>query len=185
MRTGREAWEHMTEISKDAPVRNFSQMLDMADYVVETDLFPLDVLDAYSAWNLERELTDGQRQHFTDERGGGQGDYREGMAAKIANVVDCLNRFPESKRGVITIPNTPQADHENDDTAKCMREIHFFLEDGALHGSVFFRAQAASIFPKNLHFIGSLMDEVAGQIEGAPTVGSLHYLTTILVGDRS
>ena len=104
-RTGREAWEHMTEISMDAPVRNFTQELDMGHYVVETDLFPLEVLDAYSAWNLGRELTDEQRQHFNEERGGGQGDYRDGMADKIANVIDCLNRFPESKRAVITVPN--------------------------------------------------------------------------------
>ena len=185
MRGCREAWEHMTEISMEAPVRNFSQELDMTDYVVETELFPLDVLDAYSAWNLERELTDGQRRHFNVERGGGQGDYREGMAAKIANVVDCLNRFPESKRAVITISNFPDASHEDDDTAKCMREIHFNLDDGKLNGSVLFRAQAASIFPKNIHFIGSLMDEVAAKLDTAPPVGSLHYLTTILVGDRS
>lgn len=185
MRSCREAWEHMTDISMDAPVRNFSQELDMANYVVETELFPIDVLDAYSAWNLERDLTDAQRQHFNAERGGGQGDYRDGMAAKIANVVDCLNSFPASKRAVITISNFPDASHEDDDTAKCMREIHFNLDDGQLNASVLFRAQAASIFPKNIHFIGSLMDEVASKLDAAPPVGSLYYLTTILVGDRS
>lgn len=185
MRTCREAWEHMTEISHDAPVRNFSQELDMSDYVVETDLFPLEVLDAYSAWNLEREPTSNQRDHFNAERGGGQGDYRDGMAAKIANVVDCLNRFPQSKRAVITISNTPDASHENDDTAKCLREVHFNLDGGKLNGTVFFRAQAASIFPKNIHFIGALMDTIAAQLDAKPPLGSLYYLTSILVGDRS
>ena len=180
-----EAWQYMTEVSKDAPVRNFSQVLDMTDYVVETDLFPLDVLDAYSAWNLGLELTNDQRQHFNDERGGGQGDYRAGMGDKIANVIDCLNRFPDSKRAVITISNTPSASHENDETAKCMREIHFILDDGVLDATVLFRAQAASIFPKNIHFIGSLMDTVAEQLDGRPAIGSLYYLTTVLVGDRS
>lgn len=184
-RTVREAWEHMTEISKDSPVRNFTQDLDMSDYVVETDLFPVEVLDAYSAWNLERVLTDEQLQHFSAERGGGQGDYREGMSNKIENVIDCLNAFPESKRAVITISNTPDARHEDDDTAKCMREVHFYIDEGTVNASVFFRAQAASIFPKNIHFIGSLMDEVARGLDAELTVGSLHYSTTILVGDRS
>jgi len=34
------------------------------------------------------------------ERGGEQGDYRDGMPAKIANVIDCLRAFPHSKRAV-------------------------------------------------------------------------------------
>jgi len=185
MRSCRAAWEHMTEISMEEPVRNFTQVLDMSDYVVETELFPLEVLDAYSAWNLGRELTDNQRRHFNDERGGGQGDYRDGMPAKIANVVDCLNRFPESKRAVITISNYPDANHESDEMAKCMRELHFNLDGGTLNASVFFRAQAASIFPKNIHFVGSLMDEVSTRLDTSPSVGWLHYVTTILVGDRS
>jgi hypothetical protein len=43
------------------------------------------------------------------------GDYREGLQAKIDNVVDCLTKFPESKRAVITIPNgTTTPDHRND-----------------------------------------------------------------------
>ena len=121
------AWEHMTEISEEVPVRNFSQVLDMANYVVETELFPLDVLNAYSAWNLEQELTDAQREHFDEERGGSQGDYRVGMEAKIANVVDCLDEFPNSKRAVITISNDASPSHRSDDDAKCMREIHFYL----------------------------------------------------------
>ena len=179
------AWEHMTSISADAPVRNFSQTLDMADYVVVTELFPIDVLNAYTAWNLEKELTDAQRQHFDEERGGSQGDYRTGMEAKIANVVECLDQFPNSKRAVITVSNDPSPSHRSDEAAKCMREIHFYIEEGKLHASVLFRAQAASIFPKNIHFIGALMDEIAGRLAAKPEVGSLHYLTTILVGDRS
>ena len=74
LRTCHEAWEYMTAISNDADVRNFSQVLDMSDYVVVTDLFPIDVLDAYSAWNLGSERTEDQREHFNEERGGGQGD---------------------------------------------------------------------------------------------------------------
>ena len=185
MRKPRDAWEHMTEISADADVRNFTQVLDMSDYTVETGLFPLDVLDAYSAWNVGAELSDGQRAHFNEERGGGPGDYRDGMPDKVANVVDCLNQFPESKRAVITISNYPDANHESDEMAKCMRELHFNLDGATLNATVFFRAQAASIFPKNIHFIGVLMDEVASRLDVKPAVGSLHYLTSILVGDRS
>ena len=175
----------MTEISAEAPVRNFTQALDMREYLVETELFPKDVLEAYSAWNLGLELSAEQQLHFNAERGGGQGDYREGMADKIANVVDCLNAFPHSKRAVIAISNQPFAQHHSDDDAKCLREIHFHLDGNTLHASVFFRAQAASIFPKNIHFIGSLMESVAAQLDTQPTVGGLHYVTTILVGDRS
>ena len=185
MRTCQQAWEHMTEISVDAPVRNFAQELDMSNYTVETDLFPIEVLEAYTAWNLEQDLTDAQKEHFNPERGGGQGDYREGMSAKIANVVDCLNNFAQSKRAVITISNDPFAPHTNDDTAKCMREVHFYIEDAQLHASVFFRAQAASIFPKNIHFVGALMDEIASQLDEPMPIGSLHYTTSVLVGDRS
>ena len=65
-----------------------------------------------------------------------------------------------------------------------MRELHFNLDDGQLNASVFFRAQAASIFPKNIHFIGTIMDEVASKLDAQPPVGSLHYFTSILVGDR-
>lgn len=175
----------MTEVSASAPVRNYTRLIDMTDYVVETELFPADVLDAYSAWNVGHELTEDQRTHFTNERGGGQGDYRDGMPAKIANVVDCLNRFPESKRAVITISNTPTANHEIDETAKCMRELHFNLDGGTLNATVLFRAQAASIFPKNIHFIGTLMGEIAQQLDAKPRVGWLYYVATTLVGDRS
>lgn len=191
VRSCREAWAHMTEISMETPVRNFTQILDMSSYVVETDLFPIKVLNAYSAWNLEQALTAGEREYFNEERGGGQGDYREGMANKIANVVSCLNEFPDSKRAVITIPNEPFASHADDDNAKCMREIHFHLEgtghgdSAVLNASVLFRAQAASIFPKNIHFIGSLMDTIAAQLDAQPLVGTLHYLATILVNDRN
>ena len=41
---------------------------------------------------------------FDVQRGGDQGDYREGMQAKIDNVVDCLAAHPHSKRAIIPIP---------------------------------------------------------------------------------
>lgn len=38
------------------------------------------------------------------ERGGAQGDYREGMPHKIANAIDCLKTHNHSKRAIIPIP---------------------------------------------------------------------------------
>ena len=172
----------MTAISQSGPVRNYCQLLDMSDYLVTTDLFPEDVLVAYSLWNLERDVSDQQRSFFDSQRGGGQGDYRQGMRNKIANVIDCLRQFSASKRAIITIPNNANPNHQSDDDAKCMRELHLYFEHGKLCATVMFRAQAALIFPKNIHFIGMLMDEIAEGL-GAQ-VGTLFYLTTVLVSDR-
>lgn len=181
----RSAWQHMNDISAQQPVRNFVQVLDMSDYLVETELFPLPVLEAYSALNLEKEITEAQQQYSSERRGGAQGNYREGMRQKIANVVDCLTKFPQSKRAVITVCNQPMPDHSNDEEAKCLRELHLYRDDNdQLSGTVLFRAQAASLFPKNIHFIGSIMTEVAGRLPQKPSLGTLFYLATILVSDR-
>ncbi len=181
-----ETWREMTELSKHESVRNFSRDIDMSDFLVETELFPEKVLQAYSLWNLEKAVTPDLKEHFNSIRGGGQGDYRIGMSAKIDNVVDCLTQFPQSKRALITICNEPMPQHANDDDAKCMRELHLYLNaDNTLNATVLFRAQAATIFPKNIHLIGSLMNEVAGRLPSTPALGHLHYLTTILVSDRS
>ena len=48
--------------------------------------------------------TEEQERWQLNERGGMQGDYREGMQKKIANVIDCLRTEPLSKRAVIPIP---------------------------------------------------------------------------------
>ena len=182
--TCKQVWSKMTELSAHDSVYNFTAYIDMKNYLVETALFPKATLEAYSAWNLEKEITDTQQQHFNALRGGGQGDYRQGMQAKIENVVSCLTLFPSSKRAIISICNNPTANHQSDDDAKCMREIHFHLENNELHASVFFRAQAALIFPKNIHFIGSLLTEIAAQLPGKPALGNLFYLTSVLVADR-
>lgn len=184
-RSSIDIWEEMTEISKDNDVRNYACEIDMSNYLVETELFPKDVLHAYSQWNLEKPLDDELKKYFNNLRGGGQGDYRHEMRAKTDNVVDCLNTFPQSKRALITICNEASPTHSDDDNAKCMREIHFYLDNNKLNASVFFRAQAALIFPKNIHFIGSLMNEIAEKLNTKPELGHLHYLTTILVSDRS
>ena len=122
-----------------------------------------------------------------------QGDYRQGMKDKISNVVDCLRKFPHSKRAVITVPNNPSPCHETDDDSKCMREIHFYLnaEMDSLNATVLMRAQAAEIFPKNIHFISSLMERVAKELNSCKddarkeiSLGELFYLATTLVSVR-
>ena len=147
--------------------------------------FSKEALKAYSTWNLELELDITTRQkYFSEHRGGSQGDYRTGMRAKLDNVVDCLTHFPTSKRAIITIPNNASPSHRDDVEAKCMRELHFYLEGKQLNATVLFRAQAAEIFPKNIHFIGELVAEVAERLGEGIKPGKLHYLTTILVADR-
>ena len=184
MKTCLETWQLMSELSAQGAVRNFTQEISMTDYTVETDMFPIEVLEAYSSYNLGHPIPKENEVYFNSQRGGKQGDYRDGMQEKIANVVDCLKNYPESKRAVITIPNNSKPSHQSDDDAKCMREIHFYREGNKLCASVLFRAQAAQIFPKNIHFIGALMSEVAGHFEGLG-LGSLFYHSTVLVSDRS
>jgi hypothetical protein len=182
----RAAWQHMTEISQHESVRNFVQRLDMSDFLVETNLFPEEILIAYSAYNMEKDLSTEQMQFMNENRGGAQGNYREGMARKISNVVDCLTKFPESKRALITVCNEPMPHHSSDSDAKCVRELQLYIDDhGRLCGTVFLRAQAAFLFPKNIHMIGSIMTEIAERLPHKPTLGTLFYLTGILVADRS
>ena len=181
-----EAYQLMCErTAGQTPVRNFQLDIKLDPWLVETDLFPQEALEAYSAWNLELEIDAATRKkYFSEHRGGSQGDYRDGMRAKLDNVVDCLTHFPESKRATITIPNNASPSHRDDADAKCMREIHFYRDGLQVNATVLFRAQAAEIFPKNIHFIGELVAEVARRLDGDMQPGNLHYLTTILVADR-
>lgn len=186
IRNCRAAWVQMGEACKKNTVRNYVQLLDMSDYLVETDLFPREVLEAYSALNMELDISTEQAEYINESRGGAQGNYRDGMRAKIDNVVDCLTRFPQSKRAVIAVCNQPMADHSNDADAKCLRELHLYLDDdGKLSGTATFRAQAVSLFPKNIHMIGSIMTEIGRRLPNQPALGSLFYLATILVSDRN
>ena len=185
-RNCRSAWQRMHEAAATGPVRNYTELIDMGDFVVETELFPRAALVAYSAKNMEEALTPEQRTWINEERGGAQGDYHEGMAGKIANVVDCLAQFPRSKRAVIAVSNRPMAEHSDDAEAKCMREIHLYLDDdNRLSATVLLRAQAASLFPKNIHMVGSIMTRIAEQLPGRPALGTVFYVATLLVADRS
>ena len=179
-----EAYQLMCQLTEgQKTVRNLHLDIQLDPWLVETELFPQEALEAYSAWNLEHDISAELREkYFSAHRGGSQGDYRDGMRSKIDNVVDCLTHFPQSKRAVITIVNDPSPAHSDDAAAKCMREIHFYVEGSEVGATVLFRAQAAEIFPKNIHFIGEMVAEIANRLDKTP--GRLHYLTTILVADR-
>ena len=180
-----EAWKQMGEITRSGHTsHNFFRTMYMDNFLIETDLFPKNVLETYSLWNLEKNLSEKHRKYFSALRGGSQGDYREGMAKKIDNVVAALREFPNSKRALITIGNNAFSKHWCDEDAKCMREIHFRLAGQELHATAFFRAQATLIFPKNIHFIGSLINEVASRIDSSVTIRKLTYLASVLVHDR-
>jgi hypothetical protein len=185
-----DAGAMLAAMEKAAPTHNFVgtiSCLTLASATLETALFPAAALGYYSALNLG-EIDSANPAHaaltaawYSPERGGPQGDYREGMPAKVANVVDALRRFPHSKRAVLTVPQR-NASHEVDADAKCLRELHFWLgEDDRLHCSGFMRAQACSIFPKNVHFIASLLDRVA-QAVGKQPGSYTHFVTTLTSG---
>lgn len=193
-KTCREIWDEMNILLSERKfIRNFSCCISMdcngndsetaKSYTIETDLFPVEALRVYSAYNLGEDIEEAERsRYFSAHRGGSQGDYREGIKEKISNVVDCLKQFPASKRAVITIPNNSFASHKSDDYAKCMREMHFYIDGNVLNATVWMRAQAAEIFPKNIHFIGSLMHKIACALD--LKVGELFYLATNLVSVR-
>ena len=125
-------------------------------------------------------------KYYNEARGGGQGDYSLGFREKMENVVDCLKRYPKSKRAVLTLPysvkTSTQVLHPDTADQKCLRELIFYIEEGKLHCSGVMRAQAAIIFPKNIHFIGSVMEEVGKRVgvEG----GSYTHFVVTLVRDR-
>ncbi len=181
----------LAAMTERAPCRNFCatiSCLSLAAATIETPLFPSAALSFYSQLNLGELDPAANAAHaalaavwYTPARGGPQGDYRAGMREKVANVIDALQRFPRSKRAVLTVPNR-NVSHEVDEDAKCLRELHFFIEgDGRLHASGFMRAQAVSIVPKNIHFIAAIMDRVATAL-GVPVGSYTHFVTTLVTG---
>lgn len=202
----RDMYEAMEAATRDLPadacVRNFAGVvLSVAgeSATVETELFPREALEFYTYHNMgdaaglgpaERARLEALREkYYTPARGGGQGDYSGGMSAKVDNVADCLGRFPGSKRGVLTMPyssglGSHEVRHGDTDEAKCLRELHLYVDgaDGLVHATGFMRAQAASIFPKNIHLVGALVSAVAGRCGRG--VGSYTHVVTTLVNGR-
>jgi thymidylate synthase len=153
-------------------VHNFVGVIEdisVAASTVVTDLFPVGALDYYTSKNMGWDYTAEQQAAWQiTERGGAQGDYRHGMSAKIANVIDCLKSEPLSKRAVIPIPFAEEpsanADWKDQGQNKCCRELHFYLEDGKLKCTGIVRMQNANIFVKNIHFFATLIAHVAKEL---------------------
>lgn len=192
--TAKEMYAHLLEITKpggEFVVRNFVGVIrDISPEaaLVETDLFPAGALHYYTKKNMGWKYT--QEEYNTwqlAERGGAQGDYRDGMPAKIANVIDCLKSEPLSKRAIIPIPFSIQGSASVDWTdqgqTKCCRELHLYLEDGQLKCTGLVRMQNANIFVKNIHFFATLIDHVAKEL-GVPVGEYTHFITN-LCHDRS
>ncbi|KAG8468127.1 hypothetical protein KFE25_007179 [Diacronema lutheri] len=189
------------ELPPDGCLRNWIgvvEQMDASAIVVETDLFPADALAFYTFHNLAGavaappellpRMDELRAQYYAAARGGGQGDYRAGIAAKVADVVACLQAHPGSKRAVLSIPfssgrGSHEVRHGDTDEAKCLRELHFYIDagDDRLHCSAFMRAQATSIFPKNIHLIGTLLGAIAQQLGLAPGT-YVHFVTTLVHG---
>jgi hypothetical protein len=172
-------------------VRNFVaviQDISPAASLVETELFPAGALEYYTKKNMGWDYTDEEYKEWQlAERGGAQGDYRDGMQKKIANVIDCLKTEPLSKRAVIPIPFSLQGsetvDWKDQGENKCCRELHFYLEDGKLKVTGLVRMQNANIFVKNIHFFATLIDHVAKEL--GVEVGEYTHWITNLCHDRS
>jgi thymidylate synthase len=173
------------------------EIRDMSEhgYTLETDLFPLEALKAYTEYNLQGNGNAGsfiaskkQLEWMSPERGGGQGNYNTNMQQKIERVVLALKTKSSSKRAVLTIPFTDKCSLcvklTDTDEWKCLREVYFSIgKDGRLHATGIMRSQALSIFSKNIHFLGTLMNVIAEQL-GVP-VGSYTHFCHFLVADRS
>lgn len=167
-------------------VRNFVgviQDISPTASLVETELFPAGALHYYTKKNMGWEYTQAEYDTWQlPERGGAQGDYREGMTAKIVNVIDCLKTEPLSKRAVIPIPyatvGSATIDWKDQGQNKCCRELHFYLEDGKLKCTGIVRMQNATIFVKNVHFFATLIDYVAKELN-VPVGEYTHWITNV------
>mmetsp|Transcript_48170 Transcript_48170/g.127558 ORF Transcript_48170/g.127558 Transcript_48170/m.127558 type:complete len:220 (-) Transcript_48170:80-739(-) len=191
--TAGHMYEHIRGITAeggDFTVRNFVGVIEdisPSRSIVETELFPRGALEFYTKKNMGWAYSDEEAQWLLPERGGAQGDYRDGMPEKIANVIACLREEPRSKRAVIPIPFSSEGSKTVDWTdqgqTKCCRELHLYLEDGQLKCTGILRMQNASIFPKNIHFFATLIDHVATEL-GTPVGEYTHWITN-LCHDRS
>jgi len=189
-----EMYKHIRELTKqggDFTARNFVGVIrDMSpeSSVVETELFPRGALNYYTAKNMGWDYSEEDKEMWQmNERGGDQGDYRDGMPEKIENVIACLKTEPRSKRAVIPIPFSNEGsrtvDWTNQGQTKCCRELHMYIEEGKLKCTGILRMQNASIFPKNIHFFSTLLDHVAKELD--LELGEYTHWITNLCHDRS
>jgi thymidylate synthase len=109
------------------------------------------------------------------------------MQAKIANAIDCLKTHPHSKRAIIPIPfnseGSANVDWNDAGQTKCCRELHLYIEGEKLCCTGFLRVQNATIFPKNIHFFATLLQEVASGL--GREVGEYTHIISSVCHDRS
>jgi len=156
--------------------------------LVETDLFPAGALQYYTKKNMGWDYTPEECDMWQhSERGGEQGDYRDGLTTKIANVIDCLRTEPYSKRAIVPIPfnsvGSASVNWKDAGQTKCCRELHLYLENGCVKCTGIVRMQNANIFVKNIHFFATLIDHVAKELH-VPVGEYTHWITN-LCHDRS
>ena len=75
------------------------------------------------------------------------------------------------------------ADWRDQGQCKCVRELHFYVEEGKLKCTGILRMQNANIFPKNIFFFAMLIADVAAQLD--LEVGEYTHWITNLCHDRS
>lgn len=189
-----EMYLHIRDITKpggDFTVRNFVGVIEDISpeaSVCETPLFPAGALEYYTKKNMGWAYTQHEFDTYQmDERGGQQGDYRDGMQAKIKNVIACLRAEPRSKRAIIPIAfsneGSTNVDWSDQGQTKCCRELHFYCEGGKLKCTGIMRMQNASIFPKNIHFFATLIAHIATEL--SLEVGEYTHWITSLCHDRT
>lgn len=190
-KTAKELYESLLELTSaggagEFVVRNFVGVIEdisIEASLVETDLFPKGALEYYTKKNMGWDYT--QEEYDTwqlPERGGAQGDYRDGMPEKIQNVIDCLKTEPLSKRAIIPIPFATEpssaVNWTDQGQTKCCRELHFYLEDGKLKCTGIIRMQNANIFVKNIHFFATVIDYIAKELD-VPVGEYTHFITNV------
>ena len=194
--TAKELHQRLVELTSaggggEFVVRNFVgviQDFSIEASTVETELFPKGALEYYTKKNMGWEYTQEEYDAWQlAERGGAQGDYREGITAKIQNVIDCLRTEPLSKRAIIPIPFATEpssnVNWKDQGQNKCCRELHLYLEDGKLKCTGIVRMQNANIFVKNIHFFATLVNHVAKELQ-VPVGEYTHFITNVCL-DRS
>jgi hypothetical protein len=60
-----EAYQLMKRLTTEhGMIRNFHQNVRMDNWEVETDLFPKEALEIYSAWNLEQDISSEDKKNI-------------------------------------------------------------------------------------------------------------------------
>jgi len=150
--------------------------------VVENEMFSRNVLESYTDMNLGKTMFYRDGTHSLD-RGGDLGYYADGMKEKIETLLKSLRDRPFSKRSLLTIPpfhkGSVNQRPERDDDAKCLRELHFYVNgDRELMCTGIMRAQVSMLFPKNVHMIGTLLNDLAESL-GYKVGAYTHFITTL------